>query len=251
MYFKIKLAGRVFGITCQFEEVYAYCRDYVVKDSSDWHFREDAADIEIVITAEDILREKSIETLVVLRKIADIMPAYQCFLMHGTVVSWRGNGYMFTAPSGTGKSTHAALWKKYLENDVEIINGDKPFIRVENSGRAQKSADTQVYAYGSPWAGKEHWQKNTRVPLKGLCFLQRGKTNTIRKIQPTEAMPMLMPQVYCTNQPTMAAKVLDMLDVVFDEVPMYVLTCDMSEEAVRCSFEGMVDMELRRKNDGV
>ena len=56
-----------------------------------------------------------------------------------------------------------------------------------------------------------------------------------------------MPQVYCTNQPSMAAKVLDMLDVVFDEVPMYVLMCDMSEEAVRCSFEGMVDMELRRR----
>ena len=158
---------------------------------------------------------------------------------------------MFTAPSGTGKSTHAALWKKYLGDDVEIINGDKPFIRVENSGKAQKPTDTQVYAYGSPWAGKEHWQKNIRVPLKGICFLQREKTNTIRKIQPTEAMPLLMPQVYCTNQPMMAAKVLDMLDVVFDEVPMYVLTCDMSEEAVRCSFEGMVDMELRRKNHGV
>ena len=55
MYFKIKLAGRVFGITCQYEEVYAYCRDYIVKDSSDRHFREDAAGIEIVMTAEDIL----------------------------------------------------------------------------------------------------------------------------------------------------------------------------------------------------
>ena len=53
--------------------------------------------------------------------------------MYGAVVADDGSGYMFTAPSGTGKSIHVALWKKYFEN-AEIINGDKPFIRVDESG---------------------------------------------------------------------------------------------------------------------
>ena len=263
MYFKIKTAGLVIGITCQYDKLYAYCREYVVTDLT--------TDFEVIITLQDILREKNMafgksavsnlsdtssrntdeegngdidksitgsrvntfedfEITAALRKIAEILPEYHCFLMHGVVVSWRGEGYMFTAPSGTGKSTHAALWKKYLGDDVEIINGDKPFIRMDNAG---------VYAFGTPWAGKEKWQKNTGVPLKGICFLQQGHTNCIQQLQPHEAMPLLLKQVYCTGQAATAEKTLEMLNAVFENVPMYGLTCDMSEEAVRCSWEGM------------
>jgi hypothetical protein len=77
---------------------------------------------------------------------------FNCFLMHGAVVVVDGSIYMFTAPSGTGKSTHVALWKKYFKN-VEIINGDKPFSRVDESS---------VWVYGIPWpvkkAGRRMWQ---------------------------------------------------------------------------------------------
>lgn len=65
--------------------------------------------------------------------------------MHGAVVAWKDQGYLFTAPSGTGKSTHLALWKKYLGDQAEVINGDKPFLKV---------MEDEVWVYGTPWAGK-------------------------------------------------------------------------------------------------
>lgn len=71
-----------------------------------------------------------LETLAALRKIADFMPEKDCFLMHGAVVAWKDQGYLFTAPSGTGKSTHLALWKKYLGDQAEVINGDKRFLKL-------------------------------------------------------------------------------------------------------------------------
>ena len=120
MYFKVKLADIVIGIHGRYE-----------------YLREEKPEMEISLTEEDILAERSqngdgegfsldyLESLAALRKIAEQMPQRNRFLMHGAVLSWRGKGYMFTAPSGTGKSTHLALWKKYLGDEVEIVNGDK------------------------------------------------------------------------------------------------------------------------------
>lgn len=227
--FRIKLADIVIGIRGRYDYLKEYCRDYITDEK---------AELEIEITEQDILAERVdakaekfglpyLETLAVLRKIADLMPEYNRFLMHGAVLAWKGEGYMFTAPSGTGKSTHIALWKKYLDEDVRIINGDKPILIVN---------EKEVHVCGTPWAGKEHWQTNTSVPLKGICFLKRGKQNHIRKMETVEALPLLIRQVYYTGNATMARKTMELLDVVFRRVPMYLLECDISEEAVKCSF---------------
>lgn len=234
--FRIKLAGIVIDIRGQYDYLKECCRDYLT---------EEAAELEIEITEQDILAECAdkeaekfgfpyLETLAVLRKIADLMPEYNRFLMHGAVLSWKGEGYMFTAPSGTGKSTHVALWKKYLGEDVRIINGDKPILIVD---------EKEVYVCGTPWAGKEHWQTNTSVPLRGICFLKRGKQNQIRQVAAPEALPLLMGQVYYTGDAAMAKRTLELLDVVFQNVPMYLLECDISEAAVKCSFNALRNKE--------
>ena len=233
MYFKVKLADVVIGIHGQYDYLKEYCKDYLTLED---------AEVEICLKKEDILEESSrveneafslpyLETLAALRKIAEQMPQRNRFLMHGAVLSWRGKGYMFTAPSGTGKSTHLALWKKYLGDEVEIVNGDKPLLSVEGD---------VVSVYGTPWAGKERWQTNVSVPLCGICFLRRGSTNRIGRVQPLEAMPVLMQQVYYTGNPDTAGRTLELLDQVFKCVPMYRLECDISRDAVECSFEGMV-----------
>ena len=233
---RIKLAGIVIEIHGHYDYLKEYCRDYIT---------EEEAELEIEITEKDILAEcvdteiekfglPYLETLAVLRKIADLMPEYDRFLMHGAVLAWKGDGYMFTAPSGTGKSTHVALWKKYLGDDVKIINGDKPILIVD---------EKEVYVCGTPWAGKEHWQTNASVPLRGICFLKRSRQNHIRKMETVEALPLLMRQVYYTGDAVMARKTMELLDVVFCKVPMYLLECDISEEAVRCSFNALRNKE--------
>lgn len=249
MYFKVRLADLVIGVKCQYETTKRFCRDYLVEDGTNTVGCEE--NFEVNIVDDDIENERRIsevssgsrehmeyqkeyrreylETLALLRKISNRLPEYNCFLMHGAVVAVDGSGYMFTAPSGTGKSTHVALWKKYLKN-AEIINGDKPFIRVDESG---------VWIYGTPWAGKEGWQKNMAVPLRGICLLGRGEENRIEQISPVQVLPYIMRQIHYTDEPEMAGRTLELLNMMMADVPVYRLECDMSREAAECSYAGM------------
>ena len=247
MNFNVKLADMVLEISSKYDSLREYCREYLIEEYAKKREQgEENAVQQILITQEDIEAEYArimqsekdiytsqyMETLATLRKIADIMPIYNRFLMHGAVLSWKNAGYMFTAPSGTGKSTHVALWKKYLGDEVKIINGDKPILAVQQN---------EIRVYGTPWAGKERWHTNTSVPLKGICFIKQGDENKIGTITPKEALPMLIKQVYFTENSEQAGKTMELLNQLFQYVPMYQLECDISEEAVRCSFEMMTE----------
>ena len=249
MEFRMKIADVLMDVSSQYEMLAEDCRDYMVEDSA-----EEVSE-RLVLTMEDIEKERTIaeksgepvstlgsqqnmpqyspqylETLAALRKIADFMPEKDCFLMHGAVVAWKNQGYLFTAPSGTGKSTHLALWKKYLGDQAEVINGDKPILKV---------TEDEVWVYGTPWAGKEQWQVNKKVALKGICFLERGEKNSIQKIDSFSALPFLMRQVYFTDAPQSAGKTMELLDQMLKIVPLYKMKCDISKEAFECSFGAM------------
>lgn len=249
MEFRMKIADVLMDVSSQYEMLAEYCRDYMVEDSA-----EEVSE-RLVLTMEDIEKERTIaeksgepvstlgsqqnmpqyspqylETLAALRKIADFMPEKDCFLMHGAVVAWKNQGYLFTAPSGTGKSTHLALWKKYLGDQAEVINGDKPILKV---------TEDEVWVYGTPWAGKEQWQVNKKVALKGICFLERGEKNSIQKIDSFSALPFLMRQVYFTDAPQSSGKTMELLDQMLKIVPLYKMKCDISKEAFECSFGAM------------
>ena len=249
MEFRMKIADVLMDVSSQYEMLAEYCRDYMVEDSA-----EEVSE-RLVLTMEDIEKERTIaeksgepvstlgsqqnmpqyspqylETLAALRKISDFMPEKDCFLMHGAVVAWKNQGYLFTAPSGTGKSTHLALWKKYLGDQAEVINGDKPILKV---------TEDEVWVYGTPWAGKEQWQVNKKVALKGICFLERGEKNSIQKIDSFSALPFLMRQVYFTDAPQSAGKTMELLDQMLKIVPLYKMKCDISKEAFECSFGAM------------
>jgi hypothetical protein len=167
MHFTIKVADRIIAIDSRYDYIKEYCKDYCVSDTE--------ADMYISVTEQEIEAERVmdegytfssgyLETLAVLRKIGELLANDNRFLFHGVVIAYdRDDGYMFTAVSGTGKSTHARLWKKYLKDAVEVVNGDKPIIAVENK---------EAIAYGTPWAGKEGWQKNRGVRLKGICIIK-------------------------------------------------------------------------------
>lgn len=235
--FNVEFAGIKIGVRAVYPSLKRYCRDYIIGSNS-------IPDHKIQMTKEDIQKEiekdedteangnsvQYMETLAFLRKICDEVAEDQCFLMHGAVISWKEKAYMFTAPSGTGKSTHIALWRNYLGEKVTIINGDKPFLKVENN---------QIWAYGSPWAGKEGWQKNTSGRLSGICVLEQAKENQIRRLSAMEALPYLVNQIHFTEEAEKAGKLLDLLDQLLLQVPVYLLKCNISEEAVACSFEAL------------
>ena len=153
---------------------------------------------------------------------------YNGFLLHSSGVCVNGWAYLFSADSGTGKSTHTGLWQKYLGKDTaKIINDDKPAIRI---------VDGKNYVYGTPWSGKTDMNLNMRMPLGGIVFLERSTENFIHPITTQEAIPKLFQQTLRPHEASQMNKLLDVLDKVLSETPIYRLGCDMSREAVELSF---------------
>ncbi len=153
---------------------------------------------------------------------------YNGFLLHSSGVCVNGWAYLFSADSGTGKSTHTGLWQKYLgEDTAKIINDDKPAIRI---------VDGKNYVYGTPWSGKTDMNLNIRMPLGGIVFLERSTENFIHPIAVQDAIPKLFQQTLRPHEASQMNKLLDILDKVLSETPIYRLGCDMSKEAVELSF---------------
>ena len=171
-----------------------------------------------------------LETLAVYRKIAERMPAYETILLHGSCVAVDGIGYLFTAKSGTGKSTHARLWRELLGKRAVMVNDDKPLIRIDSTG---------VTVFGTPWDGKHHLSNNISVPLHALCILEQASENRIEPIAAKEAYPFLLQQTYRPADTDMLAKTLHLVDRLTVSVGLYRLSCNMDLDAARVAYDAM------------
>ena len=152
------------------------------------------------------------------------------FFLHSSTVEYKGKAYMFSAPSGTGKSTHTGMWLKAFGDEARIINDDKPAIRV---------FDGIAYAYGTPWSGKTDLNLNAKVPIGGICFVERAETNSIRKIPTSQAIAKILNQTLRPSHPARMGMLLDCLDKVLKYTDVYVLGCNISEEAAIVAYNGM------------
>ena len=146
-------------------------------------------------------KEDYFETLAVYRKISEEMLQFDTFLMHGAVVAEHNKAYLFTAESGTGKTTHIRKWIKNIDGSI-VVNGDKPLIKV---------TDTQVFACGTPWCGKEHMNTNTVVPLRAVVLMERGSNNVIEEVSYGQAFSFLLYQTYCPKDIDKLKKTLTLL----------------------------------------
>lgn len=106
-------------------------------------------------------------------------------LMHASVIRHQGKGYLMTAPSGTGKSTHTRLWYDNIPG-CDLMNDDNPVVRV---------VDDEAIVYGSPWSGKTPCYRNIQAPVGGIVRIQQRPENTIRKLSSLEAFSNLLPAI--------------------------------------------------------
>jgi hypothetical protein len=212
-----------------YDYTYDFCKDYLVNAAPVFSVKttEDKIDAEIAASAFNPPRGYA-ESICIYREIAEELPKYNRCIFHGSVIEFKGRGYLFTAPSGTGKTTHIRLWKKFLGDDVSIVNGDKPILQIEDGG---------VVAYATPYAGKEKYQNHSFAPLKAICLIKRGTENRIEKVNAADYLTQIVPQVYMPHNPLQAMKTLEMLDDMLKSVPLYVLYCDISEQAFQTSFK--------------
>lgn len=152
-------------------------------------------------------------------------------LLHASAVVMDGRAYLFSAPSGTGKSTHTALWRRVFGNDrAQILNDDKPALRMENG---------IFYAYGTPWSGKTDLNINIRAPLAGICVLSRGEENVIRPYQGPQAIHDILEQTLRPQNPKLTEKLLELLDNLLRTVPVWKMECNMEPEAALVAWKAM------------
>lgn len=162
------------------------------------------------------------ESLAVYRKISEIMVEHDTFLFHCSAVALDGQAYLFTAPSGTGKSTHTRLWREVFGERAVMVNDDKPLIQVREDA---------IYVCGTPWNGKHNLDSNQKVPIKGICLLERGTVNHIETISAADAFPYLFRQVYRPADQTKLIRTITLLKQTAERVPLYRMQCNISHEA--------------------
>ena len=236
MDFQILLAGKVIRLHTLYEMTCQLCRDYLCEAQE--------PDFSVEITESDLIREKELsaandleegrdpvrygedylETLAVYRKIADQMIRYDTFLMHGAVVTAGAldEAVMFTAESGVGKTTRSRMWLKNVPGSC-IINGDKPLLKVTES---------EVFACGTPWAGKEQLQTNRMVPLRAVLLLERSEENRIEEAALHDVLPVLLSQVYRSERQEGFLQTMKLLSRMGKQVKFYRYHSNLEDEAI-------------------
>ena len=157
----------------------------------------------------------------------------QTALFHAAVVGYQGRGYMVLGKSGTGKSTHARLWLRYIEGS-ELVNDDNPVVRILPEG---------TFVYGSPWSGKTPCYRNMALPLGGCVQLSQAPYNKIRRMGGIEAYAALMPSISGKRWDKAVADGLhETENTLASTTPCWHLECLPDEAAARLCA-GRVKME--------
>ncbi|MBR6386321.1 MAG: hypothetical protein IKS03_09435 [Ruminococcus sp.] len=240
---KYKFAGKTIEVISVYPDVHEYCKDYISDENADFTVQTSQEDIDFEqqrSDSENICEGKKpvkypagyLEELAVYRKIAEKMIEFDTVLFHGSVIAVDGKGYLFTAKSGTGKSTHTKLWREVFGERAVMVNDDKPLLGI---------SDNQVIAYGTPYNGKHHIGNNISVPLKGICILQRNKENIIKKVNKMAVYSMLIQQIYRPSDRDRLKRTLELVDKMSENIDIYVLGCNMDREAAIVAYEGMKD----------
>ena len=237
MDFTIRLAKKNIGIHSVNSRIYKSCKDYLTDEQA-------KPDIEIRINEEMLIREaerikgndgedltlRDVEDLLIHRFIAEALLEYNTILMHGAVVSAGERAYLFTAKSGTGKTTHVQKWLEKVESAF-IVNGDKPLIILDENG---------AFACGTPWCGKEHYGRNTIVPLNSIILMERCDHNHIEEIPFKSAFPLLLQQTYQPADADKMRKTLALMMKLKDSVHIYRFYFDnFQDNCFQVAFDGL------------
>ncbi len=225
--FNICIADINIGIDNKYPHIENMCRDYITTDD---------AEFSVAVTDAEIMHEDDgtgfdagyLESLALYRKIAEKIISYNGFLMHGVIVDVDGIGTAFLAKSGTGKTTHMSLWHKLLGDKMTVVNGDKPLVRI---------IDGVVYAYGTPWAGKENIHRNMKTRLDNICFLKRAQQNECVELAKGSVFINLFTQVYRPESGDSVSKTIDLLNEVINKSSFYEIRCNMDLSAAKVAFE--------------
>lgn len=218
------------------KEVVIWFKDFIAKPV------EDAIEIrvtkEMVKKEEELLEEPLLnpaliyEKTAIHRAVTNILLKKNVFLFHGSAFIKDGYAFIFAGKSGAGKSTHARLWRVLFEDEITIINDDKPYLRLENN---------QIVVYGSPWNGKHHLGTNSCAPLKAIGIIHQSNENACVPLSKKDAYLPLFCQIYRPEDPVDLMNTMDFIQRIIDSVNIYDIYCMKDIEAARVSHKVMND----------
>lgn len=178
----------------------------------------------------NIHNENVLEFTLFQNKVSEWLPLNNTIYLHAALIDIEGTGVAFAALSGTGKTTHILLWQKLLGDKLIIVNGDRPFIRFFEN-------EKYPYGYGTPWCGKENFGTTGRVPLKHLCFIERGEKNTCIPLKPSEVLEDILKQAYIPrNDPQAAFNAVTLINKMLNTCNLWKITCNMDLEAAEVAY---------------
>lgn len=240
MDFHIRVADRHVLIHCIYPNAYRRCEPYLTQETG-------LPDIELNINESmlwetaDLVSEPltrrldlpSLELMTVQQLLTEKLLSFDTLLMHGAVVAIDNAAYLFTATSGTGKTTHIQKWLENVDG-AYVVNGDKPFVIVGKPGE-------ESLACGSPWAGKEHWQTNVTVPLKAIVLLERADENHMERVSSAQAFPFLYQQVYQPDDEEKQRKTLSLMSRLVSSVPVWRFHCNnFKDDCFEVAYNALV-----------
>ncbi len=142
---------------------------------------------------------------------------HNAVFIHSSALIYDGGAYLFSARSGVGKSTHTKLWQKAFGEKVQLINDDKPVVRIYND---------KVIAYGTPFDGGSGIANNISAPLKAIVFIERGETNSVRIPSTTEIIQNLYISSTRFVNKENASQMLANFEKLVNITDFYILTCN-------------------------
>ena len=235
--FRIKIADKVLDINAFNETTKRYCGNFLSDEEPDYV---------INMNEEDLINESkesstgkvyvNEEISALYRKIANLFVELGIVVFHGSSFSVNNNGFIITARSGVGKSTHSKLLSDFIGEDFKYINDDKPLLLV----------DDKVTVYSSPWNGKERRGNNISAPLKAILFLGRSEEPNYRKIINKEEIYIkLISQTYLPKEKDKREKALNLVDKLLKEINFYEINVNMGEESAKMTKERIIDDETK------
>ena len=235
----MEIAGVAIRVQPGFISTREYFRGYLTEKAPEFSVEATPEDLayeqrmlDIEADEEGLKRRKFtdpfLERNTIQRKVARELLNRDTILLHGSTIGLDGAAYLFTAPCGTGKSTHTRLWREIFGERAVTVNDDRAFLRLTPAG---------VLAYGSPWSGKHGLETNICLPLQGICFLSRGQENRICPAMPEACIPELRHQ--CLIPEGCEELAFALVERLSRQVRLWEMACTKEPEAARVSYEAM------------
>lgn len=220
--FNIKVVDIVISIEANYIETRDFFSKFLTNEKASEYVKISEHEIDIFSKKFPDFTKQMCEKGILKYYIDEIAVDHDAFPFHASALSYKGDGYVFTALSGVGKSTHAKIWQETFGKDVIIINDDRPYLKVVGN---------RVYAYSHPQAGKHNLYNNTMCEVKIIGKIIRDDRNFIKRIPKNEMFPFLVQQTFTMDKREITVKILSLIKKVLNCTRFYEIHCNMDSNS--------------------